>query len=30
MRQYGSAFILVRVWGYGRRPTFLEVYQGAG
>ena len=30
MRQYGSAFILVRVWGYGGQPAFLEVYQGAG
>ncbi len=30
MRQHGSAYILVRVWGYGGQPAYLEVFQGAG
>ena len=30
VQRWGSAFVLVRIYGYNGRPTFLQVFQAAG
>ena len=30
MARYGSAYVLVRIYGSGGRPSYLRVFQGAG